>query len=687
MAVDVERLEGWKQVAGFLNKDLRTVQRWERLEGLPVHRHVHRSQGSVFAYPQELEQWVRERTSKPPVKGPVAEEPRPWYRRRIWLVSVPAVLAVLCAAGWFYMRRSDFSSFHQGDLALVGRIENQTGNRLLDGTLSYLLSGEMARSGWIRVVPRDQVRDALGALKLPAHTEIDRALGERIVRSQGNIRLLITGEARQSGGGYAFSIRLEDPATRATASSPVVTVAQEGSIAQAMRRLSDWARRRLGDTRPGEALGADPETATTRSPAAADLYSRALAVRLLGTAEEAAVQERLLREAVRVDPAFASAWQALCWALKRQGKPKAEWMPLLEKAHQLSAGASLEERLRIDADYAMMRRDYGDAIAARRAYLQLYPDSSDALRRLILAYEWTGRYEEALSLAVSHVTRRPEDRLANYVAGLGMSNWAGDIPRARAFAAKASALGAFDTTTSDAGFTWADCFPLFQLWVEGHAGQLEAALDATLRTEPRESGDRRDNLLRFLGLFYLNLGHTADAQAVFARMDARRQPAARALVAFLSGAKQPPYVGGHFYPDSGVTAVILARSGQLRAARAARTALESIQGSDGDLMAVDAEILAASGAEQPAIALFREALRCLRLSGSPLYYLGSERLATLLVRRGQAVEAKDILKAAVDARARAYNEMGPSGAFWMRDVRLLADLNGAAGRAAQAGRP
>ncbi|HVX65271.1 MAG TPA: hypothetical protein VHA11_01645, partial [Bryobacteraceae bacterium] len=489
MAVEEERLEGWKQVAGYLNKDLRTVQRWERVEGLPVHRHLHRSQGSVFAFPVELDQWVRERTARPASKTPppaaaTAPEPAAAIKEtargvpadsrlpRVLLVAALAAGVGVAAALWFYARRGDFSSFHQGDLALIGRVENQTGNPLLDGTLSYLLAGEISRSGWIRVVPREQVREALGALRLPALTEIDEAVGERIARGQRNIRLLITGQARQSAGGYSLTIRIYDPAGGATAVSPSVTVPQEGGIPQALRQLSDWARHRLGDTRPGEAQTAETEKVTTRSPAAARLYTRAMGVQLMGTAEEAAVQERLLREALREDPDFASAWHALFWALKREGKPKPDWMPLLDKAHQLSGGASLEERLRIDADYAMIRRDYGEAVAARRAYLQLYPDSGDALRRLILTYEWTGRYEEALSLAMSHVTRRPQDRLANYVAGLGMSNWAGDIPRAREFADKASALGAFDNTTSQPGFTWADCFPLFQLWAEGKFGAL-----------------------------------------------------------------------------------------------------------------------------------------------------------------------------------------------------------------------
>ena len=39
-----DRLDSWKAIATYLKRDVRTVQRWERKEGLPVHRHLHASQ-------------------------------------------------------------------------------------------------------------------------------------------------------------------------------------------------------------------------------------------------------------------------------------------------------------------------------------------------------------------------------------------------------------------------------------------------------------------------------------------------------------------------------------------------------------------------------------------------------------------------------------------------------------------
>lgn len=52
-----DRLESWKDIATFFNRGVRTVQRWELTESLPVHRHTHAKRGSVFAFRSELERW------------------------------------------------------------------------------------------------------------------------------------------------------------------------------------------------------------------------------------------------------------------------------------------------------------------------------------------------------------------------------------------------------------------------------------------------------------------------------------------------------------------------------------------------------------------------------------------------------------------------------------------------------
>ena len=47
-------LDSWKEISLFLKRGIRTVQRWEATEGLPVHRHQHLKRGTVFAFPSEI---------------------------------------------------------------------------------------------------------------------------------------------------------------------------------------------------------------------------------------------------------------------------------------------------------------------------------------------------------------------------------------------------------------------------------------------------------------------------------------------------------------------------------------------------------------------------------------------------------------------------------------------------------
>src|SRR5215831_12136799 len=57
-----DRLDSWKEIACYLNRNVRTVQRWEASEFMPVHRHLHTKSGSVHAFRSELELWRKERS-------------------------------------------------------------------------------------------------------------------------------------------------------------------------------------------------------------------------------------------------------------------------------------------------------------------------------------------------------------------------------------------------------------------------------------------------------------------------------------------------------------------------------------------------------------------------------------------------------------------------------------------------
>jgi hypothetical protein len=57
-------LQSWKEIATFVGRGVRTVQRWEEF-GLPVHRPSGSSRGRVLVLVAELEQWMKSREGQP----------------------------------------------------------------------------------------------------------------------------------------------------------------------------------------------------------------------------------------------------------------------------------------------------------------------------------------------------------------------------------------------------------------------------------------------------------------------------------------------------------------------------------------------------------------------------------------------------------------------------------------------
>lgn len=74
------RLESWGEIAAYLRREIRTVQRWERYQGLPIRRLQIGKLGSVYAYRSELDKWFRERQPAAETGG---EEPEQDASREI----------------------------------------------------------------------------------------------------------------------------------------------------------------------------------------------------------------------------------------------------------------------------------------------------------------------------------------------------------------------------------------------------------------------------------------------------------------------------------------------------------------------------------------------------------------------------------------------------------------------------
>jgi Tol biopolymer transport system component len=103
-----DRLDSWKEIAAYLNRDVTTVQRWEKREGMPVHRHIHDKIGSVYGFQSEIDAWARSRnlgaadaglepqptTAELPARK-LAERRRWWTRARTGVIALTLVAAAI----------------------------------------------------------------------------------------------------------------------------------------------------------------------------------------------------------------------------------------------------------------------------------------------------------------------------------------------------------------------------------------------------------------------------------------------------------------------------------------------------------------------------------------------------------------------------------------------------------------
>jgi Tol biopolymer transport system component len=89
------RLTSWKEIAAHLGCDARTAQRWEKTEGLPVHRHVHSKSSSIYAYADELDAWRQSRSPEAPASAPPTVAADGKKDRLVLVLAGAAIVAAL----------------------------------------------------------------------------------------------------------------------------------------------------------------------------------------------------------------------------------------------------------------------------------------------------------------------------------------------------------------------------------------------------------------------------------------------------------------------------------------------------------------------------------------------------------------------------------------------------------------
>jgi Tol biopolymer transport system component len=114
-----DRLDSWKEIAAYLKRDVTTVQRWEKREGMPVHRHLHDRMGSVYASRTELDAWTRSRNlsaaqengnvvlPEPPAPPPRAAK-RTFLGRWTFALALAAAVAVLAIGTSLWLQKKEY---------------------------------------------------------------------------------------------------------------------------------------------------------------------------------------------------------------------------------------------------------------------------------------------------------------------------------------------------------------------------------------------------------------------------------------------------------------------------------------------------------------------------------------------------------------------------------------------------
>lgn len=104
-------LNSWKEIAAYLDRDVRTVMRWEETRGLPVHRLPGGPKSAVYALKSELEAWRKGRKlalldlkeeSHPEMLPAVGPPPRGARKARIAILATGGLLlaGVGAAVAW-----------------------------------------------------------------------------------------------------------------------------------------------------------------------------------------------------------------------------------------------------------------------------------------------------------------------------------------------------------------------------------------------------------------------------------------------------------------------------------------------------------------------------------------------------------------------------------------------------------
>ena len=207
------RLDSWKAIASYLNRDVSTVRRWEKREGLPVHRHLHHKLGSVYAFASEIDAWWQSRRGVvdlaggglEPIHQPSHGGQAPAAKRGArgaFAASFAVLILCFCAIAILLRGTPRAPAIHDAASIAVLPFQHAAANAdadiLVDGLTEGIINSLSGASG-LKVISRASVFRYKG-----------KNIDSRRVGRELDVRALLLGHVVQRGDRLSLVVELVD---------------------------------------------------------------------------------------------------------------------------------------------------------------------------------------------------------------------------------------------------------------------------------------------------------------------------------------------------------------------------------------------------------------------------------------------------------------------------------------------
>ena len=405
-----EILESWKEIASYLKRTEKTCRRFERELGLPVHRLEETPKARVFAYKEEIDDWLIEtqysENEIPPKKS---------FLRRLYIPSVILFgILIIALVIWPLIsqktKTSAASVSPDNPSLAVLYFRNNTGDPGLDfwrSALAESLILDLHQSKHVSVLREDRLFSILKKLNLlEAHNYATEELKE--IASEGQIDYLLLGSYSRAGDVFRIESTLQDISSGEVLGSERVEGTGEKSffsmIDELTRRIK--SNLKISPTLIASDIDRNIEEITTSSPEALKYYSEGIQNFLSGNPH---ISITMLEKAVSVDPDFAMAYRTLGIAHSFLGNADKQ-RENFQKALELRDRVSDREKYIIQGTYYFeSEKTWDRAIEAYQKLLELYPHDLYGNVNLPRLYSRIGKNEEAVELSAKARQYHPDN--------------------------------------------------------------------------------------------------------------------------------------------------------------------------------------------------------------------------------------------------------------------------------------